>query len=220
MNVGVILSGGIGSRFGMDKPKQYLTLYGKEVIAYTIEELKKAKKIDKVLVVANHEEYVSGRIEKQYGVTVIEGGSSRAHSFNNAINYIKDNFEDCKKVVFHEAARPLVLAEVFDKYMDLLDEYDNIESCKHITDSLGNYKTRAANREEFYLIQAPEAYRFNVLLEYFDVDSDIYYAAHQLPDSTKGYKYFDIPYNYKLTYPDDVNIIEYFLKLQGQDNQQ
>ena len=216
MNIGVVLSGGIGTRFGAVKPKQYLTLNGREVIDYVITEMKKAHKLDEVFVVVDHEEFLSGRIASKYNITVIEGGATRAGSFNNALNYIKENFKDCKKVVFHEAARPLILSDVYDKYMDLLDEYDNVESCKHITDSLGNYKTKSANRDEFYLIQAPEAYRFDILTKYFDVDSDIYYAAHQLPDSTKGYKYFDIPYNYKLTYPEDVKILEFFLKEQNQ----
>ena len=37
MVYGIVLAGGIGSRMGGDKPKQYLTLKGKPVIIYTIE---------------------------------------------------------------------------------------------------------------------------------------------------------------------------------------
>ena len=29
-NIGIILAGGIGSRFGADKPKQYCTVFGKD----------------------------------------------------------------------------------------------------------------------------------------------------------------------------------------------
>lgn len=37
MTYGVILAGGIGSRMGGDKPKQYLTVKDKPIIIYTIE---------------------------------------------------------------------------------------------------------------------------------------------------------------------------------------
>ena len=30
-NIGIILAGGIGSRFGADKPKQYCTVFGKNL---------------------------------------------------------------------------------------------------------------------------------------------------------------------------------------------
>lgn len=39
MTYGVILAGGIGSRMGGDKPKQYLTIKGKPIIIYTIEKV-------------------------------------------------------------------------------------------------------------------------------------------------------------------------------------
>lgn len=36
-NIGIVLAGGIGQRFGGDKPKQYFKINGKEMIAYSIE---------------------------------------------------------------------------------------------------------------------------------------------------------------------------------------
>ncbi|MBQ8794564.1 MAG: NTP transferase domain-containing protein, partial [Clostridia bacterium] len=44
MNIGIILAGGIGSRFGADKPKQYCKILGKEMILYSIDAFKNAKK--------------------------------------------------------------------------------------------------------------------------------------------------------------------------------
>lgn len=70
---------------------------------------------------------------------------------------------------------------------------------------------QAPRREDYYLIQAPEAYKFSVLTQYYDCDSDIYFAANQFPAFIKGYQYFDIKNNIKLTSPDDKVLIEYLL---------
>ena len=41
MNIAVILAGGIGSRIGADRPKQFIEVMGKPVLAYTLEVFQK-----------------------------------------------------------------------------------------------------------------------------------------------------------------------------------
>lgn len=210
-NIVILLAAGTGSRFGSEVHKQFYKIDGKEIIAYSIEQLRKVGNMDKLLVVLEESEVESGEIASRYGVETVTGGSSRAESFNNALEYISQNYSSCENVIFHEAARPLVKSDVFERYFELLKDYDYIESCKRITDSLGSYIEGVFKREDFYLIQAPEAYRFRLLKDNFDVNSDIYFAAQQLPKGSKGYQYFDIQNNYKLTYPEDIGIIRYML---------
>ena len=93
-----------------------------------------------------------------------------------------------------------------------MDSYDYVESCKQITDSLGSYVAKAPRREDYFLIQAPEAYKISVLKQYYDSESPIYFAANQFPDFVKGYQYFDVENNIKLTTKEDRAIIEYILK--------
>lgn len=40
-NIGIILSGGVGNRFGATIPKQYQLINGKQVIAYVVDAFKK-----------------------------------------------------------------------------------------------------------------------------------------------------------------------------------
>ena len=47
--IGILLAGGIGSRFKGDKPKQYYEVGGHELIWYSIEAFKRAEKIDEVM---------------------------------------------------------------------------------------------------------------------------------------------------------------------------
>lgn len=208
MTIGVILAGGIGSRFGGDKPKQYYLIHNKEMIFYVIEAFKKSKSVDDLIVVLDKEEFERGRIQTDYNVKTILGGATRNKSLKNAINYINNNYSDCDKIIINNAACPLVTPELTDEIIKLLDENDFVQCTYKITDALGSYKTRLVDREDYYLIQAPDAYRFKLLSQYFDEDSPIGHPAAHLPENVKGYNYFDFIPNYKVTYPEDIKIVE------------
>lgn len=207
-SIGIILAGGIGSRFGADKPKQYCKIFDKEMIWYSIDAFRRAKSIDDFIVVVDANEMQSGRLAQEYGVTLVQGGNTRNESFKNALDYINITFPDCEKIIENNAACPMITPELIDEFMDLLDEYDYVNTAYKITDALGSYKDRIANREDFYLIQAPDAYRFPLLYKYFDKDSELCHPAHQLPLTATEYRYFDYTDNYKVTYPDDIKIVE------------
>lgn len=211
-NIGIILAGGIGSRFGADKPKQYCTVFGKEMIWYSIDAFRKAETIDDFIVIVNKTEMEKGRIASEYGVKTVEGGASRNGSFKNALDYIAENYPDCERIIENNAACPMITPELIDEFINLLDEYDFVNTAYKITDALGSYKDRIADREEFYLIQAPDAYRFPLLYKYFDENSNLCHPAHQLPLDTKEYRYFGYTDNYKVTYPEDIKIVEMLME--------
>ena len=50
MVYGVVLAGGIGSRMGGDKPKQYLEVKNKPIIIYTIEKFFSVPDFEKIIV--------------------------------------------------------------------------------------------------------------------------------------------------------------------------
>ncbi len=206
--IGIILAGGVGSRFGADRPKQYCKIFDKEMIWYSIDAFRKAQTIDDFIVIVGADEIQSGRLARDYGVTLVQGGSSRNKSFKNALDYIHEHFPDCDYIIENNAACPMITPELIDHFIGLLSEYDYVNTAYKITDALGSYKDRIANREDFYLIQAPDAYRFPLLYEHFDENSELCHPAHQLPLSTKEYRYFDYTDNYKVTYPDDIRIVE------------
>lgn len=210
MNVGMILSGGSGTRFGGNLPKQYHELCGKEVIAYSVEAMKEAQQIDAVVVVADLA-YVPVLREK-YGADCISGGKTRNASLRRGLEYIKKTFPDCEKVLITEAARPFLTAGLADKYLTGLDEYDAVITTKQITDSLGRYGEAVTRREEYYLIQAPEAFHFSALYQHFREDSPITATVQQLPPERKVLNYEDFRNNLKITYPEDLIIAEYWMK--------
>jgi 2-C-methyl-D-erythritol 4-phosphate cytidylyltransferase len=210
MNTALILSGGTGSRLGSELPKQYLTLAGKEVIAYTIETFQSSSRIDSTVIVAESE-YLTG-LSNKYGVAATLGGASRNESLRNGLEYIKANCPTCEKIFINEAARPFITADTVNEYLGLLDEYDAVITAQHITDSLGKEGEAVTDRSLYYLIQAPEAFRFNLLYDSFKANSPITATVQQLPPQSKVYKYFGFRGNIKITYPEDLILAEQLMR--------
>ena len=207
MNIGIVLAGGVGRRFGSDLPKQYQTINGHEVLFYAINALKKSISIDKIVVVAQ-DEYADG-IKKSYlDIEVVEGGNTRNVSLYNALDFIKNNY-CCDKVIILEAARPMITSQIVDDYIQRLDRADAVITGQKIVASLGSYTMHVVDRENYYLIEAPEAFRFDLLCNNFDKDSKTITATNQhLPPDSKLDINFDFANNVKITYPSDLKYCE------------
>ncbi len=204
MNIGVILAGGVGSRMGMDTPKQYLQLNGKKVIEYSINALKRSKSVDKILVVCDPT--YSEEIKTSYGVLTCNSGSTRNESIDNGLKYIAKNFE-CKKIIILDSARPLINHHIVDSYFEKLESYDAVITGQKIVDSLGCYDKHTLDRNNFYLIQAPEAFDFEIMYSSFDKNSAITATNQQMPQDSRLYINFDFQSNLKVTYKSDLTVI-------------
>ncbi len=200
-NIIMITAGGVGQRFGANTPKQYLLLDGKPVISYVIEACKKSKLANAVLVVADpiyHDE-----LRMTYGVDVTNSGTELNMTKRNGFDYIHRH-SDCEKLIVVEAVRPMLEPKVLDKTFELLDEYDAVACARKITDSLGHYGEWVVNRAEYYTLNPPEGFRFPLLDRYFRAESVYTESIQQLPDTSKVYVNFEVPYLDKITYPEDL----------------
>lgn len=211
MNVSMILSGGSGTRFGGTTPKQYNLLLGKEVIGYSIDAMKKSAKTDAIIVVSDASFFE--HLHSEYDVTCVKGGLSRNASLRRGLDYIQSEYPECKNVLISEAARPFLTAELIDLYYDYLSDNDAVITTQYITDSLGKMNDSVTYRDEYYLVQAPEAFKFGLLYDSFSADSKITATSQQLPPNSIIKKYFDYKHNIKITYPEDLKYAEQIMKL-------
>ena len=209
MNIALILSGGAGRRFGAEVPKQYHDLCGKPVVQYVVEAAHAAKSIDKVLVVCA-DEYADW-FRNVLKTEVCPSGAERNESFMNGLNYIKANYA-CEKIMVFDAMRPFVTAELIDEYIARLDEYEVVATCQHIVDSLGCLDSHECDRSRYYILQSPEAFRFELIYSHFKPDSPLVEAYQQLPAQTTLYKNFGFPDNYKLTYYHDISFMRMYMQ--------
>lgn len=211
MNIVVILANGSGQRFGSKKPKQFHTIQGKMVIEHVLKSVSQSLKNDKIIIVTNNDnkELYLDRIT-DYEFDVVGGGDTRNRSLGNAIDYIKNNY-DCKKLIVCDAVRPMISGKLIDDYFSKLDSYSAVVTAQKITDSLGCYDIHQVNRERYYLMQSPEGFDFKVLQQYFCVDSPLTEVVQQFPEDKKIYLNFEFQNNLKLTYHDDLMMLDIML---------
>ena len=212
MNISVILAGGIGVRCGAELPKQYQMLLGREMIAYVVDAMRQSSLTDKIVIVAGSEDIP--RLKQVYDVDCALAGNSHNASAKSALDFIKANHLNCEKILFVDAARPFLTAETVDKYYELLEEFDGVITAQHITDSLGREGDAVVDRASYYLIQKPEAFRFDMLHRNFSAESPATAIVQQMPQGATIKKNFGIRQNLKITYPEDLALAEYLMGLQ------
>ncbi len=208
-NIGIILGGGIGNRFESDIPKQFHLIDGKEILWYSVEAFRQSEKCDAFLIVCVKD--LCDRVASQYSIDCIAGGSSRNESLYNGLCYIANKFPNCKNVFIHESARPMLTPKIIDNYFQSLDTYHSVITASHISDSLGQYGHKVTMRDDYYLIQAPEAFRFKELFENFNPQSPITATVQQMPQECSILKCFELKHNIKITYPHDLMLVEYLI---------
>ena len=70
MNIAIIIAGGSGQRMGQDIPKQFIHVYDKPVLIYTLESFERHPQIDAIEVVCiDGWQEVLRAYAKQFGIT-------------------------------------------------------------------------------------------------------------------------------------------------------
>lgn len=212
MNIALILSGGVGRRFGNELPKQYNRINGKVVIDYVIEACLSSEKTNKIIVVCDPS-YVdqSDILPFRDDIDVVFNGKDRYDSLNNGLLYINEKYK-CTNICIFDAVAPMVYPELIDMYFDKLNEYDCVITCQKITGELGNYNFDTLLRENYYITQSPESFKYKLLTDCFNPNFESTELANQLPKDSKRYLNFEFKQNVKITYAFDLEYIGQLLK--------
>ena len=175
MNIAVILSGGVGTRMGTNIPKQYIEVQGKPVIWYCLKTFIQASCIDEIVIGRAEEwsdyiEELVSSLNTSKPVLYSNPGETRQYSIYNALlEAQKHGAGQNDAVVIHDAARPLVSAELIENCLDGCTDADGVLPVIPVKDTLyqsidGQNITNLLNRNELFAGQAPEAFRFGKYL--------------------------------------------------------
>ena len=127
MNTALIIAGGVGARMGQDIPKQFINVYDKPVIVYTMEAFQNHPNIDEIEIVCLegwHE--IVYAYARQFGITklknVVNGGINGQDSIRNGLEDIASRHQNDDDIVLvHDAIRPMLSQDIIS---------DNIRVCK------------------------------------------------------------------------------------------
>ncbi len=232
MVYGVVLAGGVGSRMGGDKPKQYLNIKGKPIIIYTIEKFFTCPDFEKVIVLcpAQWVEHTKDLIKKHIApakdkVVVCEGGDTRNETIMNAISYIEKNgvLDDDTIIVTHDSVRPFVTHRIIQENIEACRKYDACDTVIPATDTIvesenGKTITQIPNRSFMYQGQTPQSFKAKKLKELYNSLTDS--EKEILTDAAKIFvlKGEDVAlvegetFNIKITYPYDLRVAKSLLE--------
>ncbi len=179
MNIAVVLAGGSGSRMGMvDRPKQFIDIYGKPVIIHTLEAFEINEKIDAICVVCVKEWQDDLALWlKEYDIRkvrwVANAGSSRQESSLNALDAIKEACGDDDYVIIHDAARPLISQKIINDNIVKVREYGACDTVVPAHDTIirsidGDTLDSIPARKELYMGQTPQSFKYSIVRKAYD----------------------------------------------------
>jgi 2-C-methyl-D-erythritol 4-phosphate cytidylyltransferase len=169
----IITAAGSGSRFSSGKnriPKQFIKLYGKPVILYSLEAFQKSKHIDEIFVSANYKYFdflhslaVKNKITKL--TTLVEGGKTRFESVRNTFLQVEGKPGDL--VLIHDAARPNINNKLIEKLLAPAVKYGEVVPGIKISETVKKEKagiiTGTVDRNNLWTVQTPQVFRYGVL---------------------------------------------------------
>lgn len=182
--IAVIVASGIGSRMGLDIPKQFVRIPiefngkiidEKEVLTYTLEAFENHPLIDSIIVVTLNdyiehvkEEAMNHDITKL--IKVISGGDMVQESIRNGVFALKDIASDDDIIVIHDGVRPLVDSEVLTDVIEVCEKYGNAvtslpynEQIFVIDDNNPNITNKYINRDKLRRVSTPQAYNYKII---------------------------------------------------------
>ena len=182
MGNALILSGGTGNRLGTEIPKQYIKVGGRPIISYCIEQLSCHERIDSIQIVAaqSWHQTILECLEKYDIKRKFRGfskpGETRQLSIYHGLEDIKRYTEDSDVVLIHDAARPLLSAQMITDCLNAVIGYDGVLPVLPMKDTVyqsvdGKKISALLNRSEIFAGQAPELFRIGL---YYEANKRLY----------------------------------------------
>lgn len=230
MNIAIIIAGGSGHRMGQDIPKQFINVYDKPVLIYTLEGFQKHPQIDAIEVVCIdgwHD--VLWAYAKQFGIDklkwVVSGGSTGQESIRNGVYNLENVCGEDDIVIIHDGIRPLVDETVLTDVILKAKKYGNgVTSLPYneqifvVDDDISTIKY--IPRETLRRVSTPQAYNFGKVdrayHKAFENEIGIYGSSYtntmMVELGERLYFAAGSDKNIKLTTKDDLEMFKAYLK--------
>jgi 2-C-methyl-D-erythritol 4-phosphate cytidylyltransferase len=207
--IAVLVAAGRGERLGAERPKAFVMLGGKPMLQWSIHAL--APAVEHVVVA------LPAGADAPPGTIGAPGGEHRSQSVRNALRAAPAG----DPVVVHDAARPLITAELVARAIAALDsDHDAAIAAAPVSDTVkeveGDEVRRTVPREHLWAVQTPQVFRRATLERALDVSDEV--LARATDDAWLveriGGRVKVVPFppdNIKVTSPFDLEIAEHHL---------
>ena len=228
MNIALIIAGGVGARMKQAIPKQFMTVFDKPIIAYTMEKFEKHPLIDVIAVVCLEGwENILASYAKQYNITklkhIVPAGKVGQESIKNGLLELEKYYSKDDIVLIHDAIRPNLSADIISDCLSTIQKYGSAvvvipcnEAMMITEDSIGAEK--AFPRDNLKRTQTPQGAYLGDLLdthqkaENLGIKESVATCTLMVEVGKKIYFSSGSAKNIKITTPEDIDIFKSLLQ--------
>ena len=232
MNIAIIIAGGNGTRTKQNIPKQFLNVYDKPIVMYTLEAFQKHTQIDAIEVVClDGWQKMLQAYAEQFGITklrwVVEGGNTSQESIRNGVYYLKGHCHAEDVILIHDGIRPMVDQKVITDCIEKCKKYGNGITALPVTEQIFEVTDEETSksyisRDKLKILQTPQAYHFDKLVwayekafqEKVGIGGSSYANTLMVDLGEKIYFAEGSSKNIKITTRDDIEIFKAMLAVQ------
>ena len=233
MNIALILAGGHGNRTAQDIPKQFMNVYEKPLIIYTLENFERHPEIDGILVVCLdgwHE--VLKAYARQYGISklkwVVDGGDDGQESTKKGVEALKDVCGTEDIILVHDAIRPFITPDVITDAITKCKQKGSGLSAVRCQETIvrtddGKSGVEGIARQEIMRVQTPQAYKYGkARWAYEEADrrgirGEVYINTLMLYLGERVYFSKGTDKNVKITTIEDLEVFKALLQMERED---
>ena len=174
MNIALILAGGSGSSAEQSVPKQFISIYEKPIIIYTLEAFQNHPEIEGMIVtcIEGWHDVLKGYAAAA-GITklrwIVDGGDNGQSSARNALLALEDVCKPEDIVIIHDAVRPMISQEIITDCILKAKEYGSGLSAIRCQETImrtedGKAGHMGIDRNDIMRVQTPQAYQYGKVL--------------------------------------------------------
>lgn len=230
MNTAIIIAGGSGHRMGQDIPKQFINVYDKPVLIYTLESFQRHPQIDAIeLVCIEGWHDVAWAYAKQFNINklkwIVLGGENTQESIRNGVYHLEGVCASDDTIIIHDGIRPLVEPSVLSDVISKCQKYGNAVSSMPYNEQIFVVDDEISTvgyipRETIRRVATPQAYKFDKLVwayhEAYEKKIGIYGSSYtntmMVELGERLYFAAGSDKNIKLTTKDDLEMFKSYLK--------
>jgi 2-C-methyl-D-erythritol 4-phosphate cytidylyltransferase len=160
---------------GQNIPKQFINVYDKPVLIYTLESFQRHPMIDAIEVVCIEGwEQVLQAYANQFNISklqwITKGGESAQESIRNGVYNLEGKVADDDIIIIHDGIRPMIDDSVLTDVIEKAEKYGNAVTSMPYNEQIfvvdkddETTTTQFIPRETLRRVSTPQAYRYQLL---------------------------------------------------------
>jgi len=225
--VAIIVSGGSGTRFNKDLPKQYTKIKEKMVIEYTMDAFQNHPEIQSIYLVLPSEdrpEGLDGELHEKYSKLnrILDGGKTRSESVAIGVKALSDDEEPYDVVLIHDGVRLLVSERLISDVIAKTNETGACIAAISVSDTLKQVSDngiieKTISRDRLWQAQTPQGFNKEIITKAYEAWINNPVGVSDDSALVEGLG-IDVSVvvsdrtNIKLTYPEDLVLVEKILE--------